>query len=72
MRLLLFPLAVMLTGTSVARLFAEQLALPEDYDAVVTRLRSHGDHAWAVGSLVILGDALLPLVIKLVGSTTLS
>ena len=61
MRLLLFPLAVMLTGTTVAWLFADQLALPEDYDAVVTWLRSHGDYAWAVGSLVILGDAILPL-----------
>jgi len=28
----------MSTGTTVARLFAEQLALPEDYDAVVTWL----------------------------------
>ena len=35
--------------------------MPEDYAELVTWLRAQGDYAWAVGLLLILGDALLPV-----------
>ena len=61
MRLLVFPLGLFAIGSTLAFVFSEQLALPEDYDSIVEWLRSHGRYAWAVGAGVILGDALLPL-----------
>jgi uncharacterized membrane protein YdjX (TVP38/TMEM64 family) len=60
-RLLFFPVTLLIIGSTLAYVFSDQLIFPEDYDAVVDWLRSHGDYAWAVGAAVILGDALLPL-----------
>ena len=61
MRLLLFPIILFALGGTLAWVFADQLAMPEDYAELVTWLRAPGDYAWAVGLLLILGDALLPL-----------
>ena len=61
MRLLLFPIILFALGGTLAWVFADQLAMPEDYAELVTWLRAQGDYAWAVGLLLILGDALLPV-----------
>ncbi|MEZ7981702.1 MAG: VTT domain-containing protein [Myxococcota bacterium] len=61
MRLLLFPIILFALGGTLAWAFADQLAMPEDYAELVTWLRAQGDYAWAVGLLLILGDALLPV-----------
>ena len=61
MRLILFPILLFVLGGTLAWLLADQLALPDDYDAVVAWLRTKGDVAWLVGAGVIMGDALLPL-----------
>jgi uncharacterized membrane protein YdjX (TVP38/TMEM64 family) len=60
-RLLLFPIILFALGGTLAWAFADQLAMPEDYAELVTWLRAQGDYAWAVGLLLILGDALLPV-----------
>jgi uncharacterized membrane protein YdjX (TVP38/TMEM64 family) len=60
-RLLLFPIILFALGWTLAWAFADQLAMPEDYAELVTWLRAQGDYAWAVGLLLILGDALLPV-----------
>jgi uncharacterized membrane protein YdjX (TVP38/TMEM64 family) len=60
-RLLLFPIILFALGGTLAWVFADQLAMPEDYAELVTWLRAQGDYAWAVGLLLILGDALLPV-----------
>lgn len=61
MRLLIFPAILFTLSGLLGWAFADQLVFPEDYDEVVTWLRSHGDYGWLVGAGVILGDALLPL-----------
>ena len=61
MRLLLFPIILFALGGTLAWAFADQLAMPEDYAELDTWLRAQGDYAWAVGLLLILGDALLPV-----------
>ena len=61
MRLLPFPIILFALGGTLAWAFADQLAMPEDYAELDTWLRAQGDYAWAVGLLLILGDALLPV-----------
>lgn len=45
MRLLFFPVTLLIIGSTLAYVFSDQLIFPEDYDAVVDWLRSHGDYA---------------------------
>ena len=61
MRLILFPLILFAISSTLAWMFADQLAMPEDYGELVIWLRAQGDYAWAIGLLVIMGDAVLPL-----------
>jgi len=60
-RLLIFPLGLMLFSSLLVALLGDRLALPEDFAEVVEWLRGYGNVAWLVGVGVIMADALLPV-----------